>query len=386
MRRINSALILLMLSWMVSSCIKPFDPDIQSSDVQKYVVTGQITDVDGFQFIKISKTSPVGDPQDIPVPGCSVRILDDKGNSFNMIEKANSNYTAFIDSRFLVPGTSFKIDITTPSGENISSDFDQMGRCPEIDSVYYEKKDLQITNTGKTFNGIQFFIDLKGAATDSRNFRWEATETWEYHSDYPLQWYYDGEMHHVYPPDYSLQVCWTTASINTIFTLSTGNLVENKYAKLPLNFLGSNGPRLLYGYSLLIKQYALSEAAYNYWDQLRTNSTQQGGLYQQQPLTIKGNLHNITNPKDGVLGFFGVSSVKTKRVFIQNVPGLEVTYTTPCVADTLGWGGLSVYLPSEYPIYLAGNAIRPYNYVLSKECVDCRSRGGNTVKPPYWPN
>lgn len=393
MQRINSVLILLILSQMVSSCIKPYDPDIQSKDVQKYVVSGQLTDDSSQQIIYISMTSPVDSPRFIPVSGCRVTISDNKGNEFPMSDigggwghmGGDGSYRTWINPAFMVPGAAFKIDIITPSGEHISSDFDQLKECPDVDSVYYDKKAMQTANTGKTFNGIEFYLDLKGTAKQSRNFRWEVTETWEHHADYELQWYYDGTTHHVWPPDYSMQICWTTANINTIFTLSTGNLAENKYFRFPLNFVGSEGPRLVYGYSLLVKQYGLSEQAYNYWDQLRINSTQQGGLYAKQPLAIKGNLHNITNPGVDVLGFFGASSVKTKRVFIKNVPDLPLTYSPTCTWDTLGKDGYAAYSPSQYPLYLMGTFSGPKRIVLAKECVDCRSRGGNNIKPSFWP-
>jgi hypothetical protein len=153
----------------------------------------------------------------------------------------------------------------------------------------------------------------------------------------------------------------------------------------PLHFVDNHTSRLMYGYSLLINQFALSEAAYSYWDQLRINSSEQGGLYEKQPLSITGNLHNNINPDQKVLGFFSVSSVKSKRIFVRDIDNFSFDFTDFCSPETLGVGGLRSIDPSEYPAFLAGNSFEYYGIQLSQYCVDCFSLGGINIKPVFWP-
>ncbi len=385
--RINLMFPFLMMALLVSSCIKPFNPDINPRDVQKYVITGQLTDDGGAQTLNVSMTSLIGDPKYLPVTGCSVKILDNKGNEFPMQDMGLGDYTTMINPGLIVAGISYKVKLTTPTGDVIESDFDQMNECPKVDSVYFLRKDLPGKNPGQLTRGIQFYVDLNAAGFESHYYRWEAVETWEYHAEYPLEWYYDGKVHKVSPPDYSRQVCWSTLKVADIFTLSTNNLVENKYAMLPLHFVSNRTSRLAYGYSLLIKQYALSEAAYIYWDQLRINSSQEGGLYAKQPLKLKGNLHNLTHPEVDVLGFFGATSMKSKRIFIRNVPGLLLDFNTYCNPVFLVRGFAALGL-DDYPVYLMTDKLTK-NYTLtqlSEECVNCLSLGGKNVKPDFWPH
>jgi hypothetical protein len=56
------------------------------------------------------------------------------------------------------------------------------------------------------------------------------------------------------------------------YVLTTSNLVENKYIGFPLNSVDNHSNKLIYGYSMLVYQYAMSEAAYQYWEQMRSNS------------------------------------------------------------------------------------------------------------------
>lgn len=330
--------------------------------------------------------SPVSDPQYIPVSGCAVRISDDKRNQFTMQESPAEPgvYRVHIDSQDLTPGKSFKIDIITPDGTSIESDFDRMPICPEVGEVYYEIEEIISELSGEKERGIRFYTDLDAGDIQSRFFKWDVTETWEYQVDYPREWYYDGTVHHIFPPDYSRKVCWSTELIKEIYTLSTSNLDANRYTRFPLNFVSSKTSRLIYGYSLLIDQSALSEEAYSYWDQMRINSTGLGGLYEKQPLSITGNLHNTADPDVEVLGFFGASSVKSKRIFVSNVDGLVIEFVGYCTPVPLKYG-FSELSPFDYPAWLMGDEDTYYMVLLSNDCVDCLYYGGTNIKPDFWP-
>ncbi len=385
-----SAILVLMLS----SCVKRFEPEINKTDVEKYVVTGQVIMGDAVQVVNICTSSPITKPEIKPVTGCQVTILDAKGNSYIAKDVWGGNYEAVIPVIAMVPGNSFKVDIVTSGGVHITSDFDQIQDCPPVDSVYYVVQHLPTSSPIEFNDGIQFYVNLDAQNYACRYYKLEATETWEYHTQYPIEWFYTGYLHHVFPPDSSKMVCWRTSKVRDVFMVSTKDLAQNKYLRYPLHFVDNlSSPRLVYGYSLLIRQFALSDAAYEYWEKIRVNSQEQGGLYESQPLSVKGNLHNITNPGQDVLGFFGATTVRQKRIFVKNVPDLPLEFVFNCVFGNLQWGlqGAPAYM---YPIYLpprivfqGDSAIRTYDVIsIDHECVDCTSTvGGKNVKPDFWP-
>ena len=384
MRRIKGILTGILISVLFTTCITPFEPEIREKEINKYVVSGQVSDNRDFHTISVSKASSVNEPQFIPVRGCSVRIVDDSGRIFPMHELSGDGlYSGNIDRSFIMPGISFKVEITTPEGVNIESDFDPVNQCPVVDSVYFMRKSLT-TNMGIETKGIQFYVDLDGENTGSKYFRWELFETWEYHVPYRREWYYDGSIHHIVPPDYSRKICWATEQVKNIYTLTTGNLTENKYQMFPLHFVGNRTSRLAYGYSLLINQVSLSGDAFTYWDQLRINSAEQGGLYEKQPLSVAGNMHNRTNPDEDVLGFFSAVSVRSKRIFIKDVENLDLDFETYCNPAILR-KGLSEFSPEDFPAFLMGDERGFYMIYLGNECVDCLSLGGMNIKPEFWP-
>ena len=379
---------IVIIFWMsfilLQSCIVHYNTLIENSNINKYVVSGMVNDNDEVQTVSVSFSSSISNPEYIPVSGCYVRIFDDGGNQFEMKEAGSGNYQTRIDKSYLVPGTSFKVEIITSDGISIESDFDKMSECPEIDTIYYVRRGTQENSSGQITQGLQFYIDLNADNLSSHFFRWEAIETWKYNVPYAKWWYYDGTVHQISPPDSSTMVCWSTQKVKNIYTLSTKSFVENRYSKLSLHSVDNSTPRLMNGYSLLLNQFSLSEAAFSYWDQLRINSFEQGELYEKQPLSITGNLHNNTNPDQEVLGFFSASSVKSKRIFIKPIDDFEFHTIIYCRPDTLRFGLKSIR-PSQYPAYLFGSEFVYFQILLEPYCVDCTSLGGTTVKPDFWP-
>jgi len=387
MINIKNILLFLLTALTLNSCFKAYEPEIEGSDARKLVVSGIVTDINGNQKVTITMSSSINEPEETPVTGCMVTISDDQGHQFQLVDSANGDYYGRIETSYLAPGSSFKVEIITPDGDKIISDYDQFSSCPEVDSVYYTRKDLPTSDPDKFTEGIQFYVDLNGKNTDSRYYRWEAIETYEYHSDYPIEWLYNGQrVVHIYPPDYSKDTCWATLLVRNIYTQTTENLAENKYSQFALHFVDNTTSRLLYGYSLLVKQYSMSETAYKYWNQLRTNSTEEGGLYERQPMASQGNLQNLTHPDKDVLGFFGVSSVKSKRIFVQNVENLEIKFLSFCNPKPMSKWGFADYSHLPKPLYLFGDYKGYQMILMNVECVDCTSMLGKNVKPDFWPN
>ncbi len=376
---------MLIVFQMLASCIEEYIPSIEAGETKKYVVSGQLTNESEDQVISVALASSIRDPGPAPLNDCEVRISDEDGNKYSGKEFEGGKYRIRIPVEKLVPGHSYRLEITTPAGTELVSDFEELPDCPLIDSVYYLRDSLP-TNDPETFiEGIRFYLDLDARGYENTFFKFDVEETWEYHSEYPLEWYYDGQLlHHVDPWDYSHFVCWKTLRIPEIFILSTGELKQNTYSRFPLHFVDNSTQRLVYLYSILVKQYAISNQAYLFWDQLRINNIEEENQYETQPLPIQGNIRNITDPKQEVLGYFAVCSVSKKRIFVKDVPDLEIHFQPDCGVALLRYG-LRDLTPDVYhfPVYLYID--RGAYYELSPECIFCEMLGGSTTRPAYWP-
>jgi hypothetical protein len=372
-----------MVLLFLAGCIEPYSPNLHGEAENIYVVSGEVTDREGYQVVEISKAAPIGQPVYIPVTGGVLSIEDDRGHVFGMEEFSAGQYRVWMDQQFLKAGNSYRLRIMLPDGDEILSDYDMMHSSPGMDSVYYERVEMISPVTGANVLAIQFYTDFHGTETDSRYYRWSAVETWEHHSPWPIEFYYDGKINVVDPPDYSLSVCWITKPISQVITLSTLNMITNDYLKLPIIYVDNSTTRLYFGYSVLITQHSLSEAAYNYWEQLRINNDHRGGLYEKQPLPVTGNLKNLTDPGKRILGFFQASGTSEKRFFIDAIRDMGIYYDEICSPYGLGRKGWREYTRADYPVYLV--IYQRVRLIVDSHCVDCRYYGGVLEKPAFWP-
>lgn len=364
-----------MLLLGIQSCIEFYRPDTGIS-VEKYVVDGQITDQEGYQYVTVSTTSSFDNPKFVPLSFCQVKIRDNNGNEFNLSEYERGKYRAWITKEYLVPGNSYQVDITTTMGIEFVSDFDQMPVSAELDSLYFDKKDVIVANPLQPVQAIQFYVDFDRSNTTCYFFRWEIVETWEHHAVYPITWYNGGNSYY-FPPNYSRYTCWTTEVQKNIYVLSLKNNLLDVYRRKPLHLVDNQSQKLTFGYSVLVNQYSLSEEAYMYWEKLSKNS-EQGGLYYSQPIRAKGNITCVSDPEIDVLGFFSASSLSSKRIFVQNIPDFDV-YEPQCTSPRLP--NPKVSEPFKYMIEIDG-----VKYIIDDACVECDYMSGTTVKPTFWPN
>jgi hypothetical protein len=161
-----------------------------------------------------------------------------------------------------------------------------------------------------------------------------------------------------------------------------------------LHFVPFTDERLRVKYSLLVRQYTINNDAYNYMQALVDQNTDQDGLLTRQPYQVKGNISNIKNEEEKVLGYFIAGGVNnSERLFVE----APYDYKEPCGYDTIQWHidrYIEVADPSEWPLYFTyiyfenpDNPQLPELEVLAlvkPYCVDCTIRGGVALKPDYW--
>ncbi len=106
--------------------------------------------------------------------------------------------------------------------------------------------------------------------------------------------------------------------------MDLSNVEGDLYKKAPLNFVSSETRRLHYRYSLLVRQMALSKKAFWYWDELAKNLQSKGNLFDTQPSLTPSNICNVNDEDELVIGYFSISGATEKRIFVEDIPDLEV--------------------------------------------------------------
>jgi hypothetical protein len=380
--RLNRYSLIWIVLILFSSCIEEYTPEIDDEDSGLYVVQGRVTDLDGFQTISVTRSSAISDPQVIPVEGCNVKIIDDQENVYQANPTEPGDYLAYIDPSFLTDGAAFRLEVTTPSGDILRSGFDTLRTCPDIDSIYYIIEDFVTSDPEVYIPGIQFYIDFNGTNIKTKKMKFEVEETWKYQMEYPIQWIWDGRtLTTIDPPDYSKNICWNTSNTGNIYTLTTENLNANVFRKFPLHHVLNNSNKLLMGYSILFRQLTIADPVFDYFEKIKDNVLDNGGLYETQPQQIEGNIHNVSDPNTRVLGYFYAAGASEQRKFISTVEGLELNLADFCTPISLDLG-YRFLRNLTHPVYLL---LEGGQFLLDDLCVDCTAWGGVTVQPDYWP-
>ncbi|MCX6302252.1 MAG: DUF4249 domain-containing protein [Bacteroidia bacterium] len=364
---IYSGPVVLSLLLLVSACVTNFIPET-NEDNNILVVEGLITDQYRTNVIKISTSFPLGKPMGAkPLKGCQVTITDENNISYNLKESFFGRYiTDSTEFRGHVGGT-YTLRIVAGNLTYVSSPMEMLP-VPPVDSLFYEKEVIVESNEwGRPEEGCQIYLSTYDQLNNCLYYRWDFTETWEFQIPYPV-------------PN---SRCWITEHSDNIYIKNTSVYSQAKVTDFPLHFVSNATDRLNVKYSILVNQYSLSEDEYNFWEKVQNVLENVGGLYDVTPVTISSNIHCLTNPEEIVLGYFSVSAVSQKRLFIKDsFSGLPVLYRyNRCFGDTI-WGnadipGLNVYawVIEDYITYKI--------ITWEKDCADCTTRG-TLVRPSFW--
>jgi hypothetical protein len=379
---------LYILVLVLFCCKKPFNPSVVSSPNSYLVVEGVINSGSDSTIIKLSNTVKLN--QQVvqnPVLGAIVTVEGDQNTNYPLLDlNSTGNYEA--PSLNLASTQKYRLHVKTASGSEYVSDFVAIKPTPPIDSIGY------IIQNGN----VNIYVNTHDPSNNTRYYRWEYQETWQFHSKYESSWVLDTTTNTIVPRPVSLAIynCFGNNTTSTILLNSTAKLSQDVIYQSPVTRFSINAERIETKYSILLKQYALTEQAFEFYQNIKNNTESLGSIFDAQPTQLIGNIHSVNNTNEPVIGFITVTNVQSKRVFLTNAivpPYTPVNYPYDCEkdeADYIGHLGLTVedlliYRPiTNIPIsaVYSGPVIVGFKY-SSIPCVDCTLRGTKTV-PVFW--
>ena len=364
------------------NCKQSYEPAVIKANKNFLVVDGIInTGTNSITTIKLSRTRNITDSVYFsPELGAQVSIVSKSGSSYNLHDQGNGAYTS--DALTLSMNDAYALQISTVNNEKYLSAYVVPKQTPAIDSLQWQYFG----------NGVTIFLNTHDPQNNTRFYRWEYVETWEYHSPYDAEvGLNNGLMFYVVDqPLNQKHICWQTSTSTNILLGSSINLAQDVISHDSITNIPQNSIKLVRRYSILLKQYALDSTAYNYWQLLQKNTQQLGSLFDAQPTQLTGNVVCLTNSAEPVLGYVSASSVQESRIFIDKteVPGWNaIEYSGESCSDLV-----IDQNPANYLIYnYSDTSYAPYFFtgttglhIAKKTCVDCTLQGGTNEKPSFW--
>jgi len=382
MRLFQNILIAICAIGSLNTCVKPFEIETIGSS-EFLVVEGFLSDQFTTSQIKLSRSTTVDDGTFPPESGATIRIESNFGPTISFSETEPGLYTV---SSFLAGsvGNTYQLFIETQNGNEYSSDPVIMRKTPPIDRLYG-------TFTGGNFGtGLYFFLDTEDPFGETHFYRWEWVETYEINTPFPSKFDWVGG-NDVIRREFFTDHCWPSQSSQNIIIKSTLGLGEDKVNQLFIRYLPSSTDAMRIKYSLMARQFSLSQEAYQFWDGLKTINENQGTLFDVQPSAVRGNIHSLTDENEIVLGYFDAAEIREVREFFVPEDFADQGFSPiqsnlDCVPDTVAMDQLGAtfepFAESSTPLTIFDVTIAGW-LVLPQPCTDC-SKMGTIFEPDFW--
>ncbi len=312
----------LVLLGLINACVEPYDKafNLKASPL---VIDGFITDqAEGDTIvIKTAKTASTTYAE-IPLDGCKAVVIENGGSPVALREFGSGRYVTPVGFRGKI-GNSYKLQFITPDGNKYESNDETIIAVPEFQKVY-DKFDTKATTNDKGtifYPASVVYIDTQDPPNERNFYLWrfihfekisicatcergvynKANETCVDNRGFTYDYHCDGS-------------CWNIAYSSTV----------NVFSDINSNGLNIKGrviakiPYYNYGGCLIeVQQASISSGAYNFYKLLDQQGQSTGSLTDTPPAAIVGNVKNINVSAEPVVGYFGASSIKKIRYWIN---------------------------------------------------------------------
>jgi len=361
------------------TCKKPFEPPILNNDLNLLVVDGIIAcGTNAVTTITLSHTARLGDSVlFVPELNATVFIELEQGGSYMLQEQGKGIYIS--QPLNLNANNKYRLRIRTLPAKEYISEFTEGKNPPPIDSLTW-KQDQNVTVSVHTHDPLN----------NTRYYRWDYTETWNYTSSLHAMWGVKDGMIFLIDSTTQMDSCWRTGNSTNIIVGTSIALNEDVISYHPVAVIPQHSEKISKGYSVLVRQYGITEQAFRYLQLIQKNTQQLGTLFDAQPSQLKGNIQSVDNPDEPVIGYVSASTFTEKRTFIRNKELTDWHYSSSGVF--CGVFREVERNPIDYRIYTYPDLdYAPYYFVTQgplivayKACLDCREQGGTNVKPSFW--
>lgn len=362
----------------IISCKESYAPEVTTVNANYLVVEGFINTGTDSTIIKLSRTVLVNNKTVAkPELTATVTVESDGNISYPLKDLGNGTYAAI--GLNLDKTKKHRIRIKTLKGTTYVSDFVESKTSPEIDDVNFTANSL----------GVQLNVSTHDDTNQSRYYRWDYQDTWEFHAMYASVLKSNGTvLVERKLPDEGIYICYKTEKSTNVHLSNTLKLDKDVVNKAQLSFIEGGAEKVSVRYSILVKQYVLTKEAYDFWEKLRKNTESLGSIFDAQPSQLTGNVRNIADLNEPVVGYIGAGTVTQKRIFIDRtqLPFWPRIYPYQCHdPDTVKTPndlnnvikGLTIPLDN---VYVNGKFV---TITTNPGCGDCTIRGTNK-KPSFW--
>ncbi len=287
-------LLLILSAILHFSCIEEIEPFVKSDKI--LVIYGGITNEYSKHPIRVYYTTNFNS-QSVFVEDATVRVQSESG-AVIAYEYNKYGYYYACDSVEGQPGESYELIVELGDGKRYLSTIDQLNAPPAIKSIQHE-----LGFSEDFLSVLNFNIAYDDPPNQLNYYKWGFDGTYQVEAPEP--------------GDSTYRFCWVPYNDNELISMDEdlfydGRTIDNKYVfSIPLD------RKFEHGFDLYLKQYSISKKAFEYWEALDNQKKNTGSIFEKSNFQIRGNIQNIDNPEELVLGLFEVAGMTAEHYFID---------------------------------------------------------------------
>lgn len=309
--------IYLILLFFIASCVERIDFPVER-EAGIIVIDGTLSNEDVLQQVRLGATA--ASPRvPIPISDAQVRLFDGQGNFENYVLDPIKEGTYILMGERLKGeiDKTYYIEVELANGEIYRSRPERMLEQQAIlENIYYDFSiEKESNGQGIVFENlyINAYIDVDMSQADSSFFlKWDVEEVFLLTpTDFPDPFGYIPPPCFVYkyPSDIDL-------NLFDGFKNEIPRLQRLKVGRQKIDWTFREK------HYFTVRQRSMNREAYEYWEKADNLLSAVGNIFDIPPAPLPGNLYNINDPEEEVLGYFDVSSTSLKRfrTFREDIP------------------------------------------------------------------
>jgi len=306
--------LIILFFVITTACITPIEVIIDE-EINVLVIDGFITTETGPHEIRITRSAKFGDifVGNIElISNALVLVRDQTGKVVELIEDRPGFY--FTPDTFKGEiGFSYTLLVETLAGESYSSFPQTIVPSPPIGDVFFQYRSTPTLNPSVTNSGLDILVRFDDPLDERNFYMWEVDGEYRVFTNPEL---YRDPMSGALAPKDCCNVCYITDTGVSVDILSdiqvNGNTVVQK-----IGFLQDDRRRFQDQYRIEIRQFSITEAAFEFFRVLRNQLEISGSIFDPPPATIGSNIINLNDPNAATIGYFGAFDIQTFEGFVD---------------------------------------------------------------------
>ena len=304
MNKFYQIIFLIGSVFFFTTCLDEIDIDPPPT-IPLLTISGNIYDVPGPYTITVQQSANFSSGADglfRPVTDATIKLVSDAGEEEILTELPMGVYVSDANGIRGTIGRTYHLEIET-GGQTYQSIPEYLHPVISPQSIDIEVSTEEEINEAGNFverDNVSFFINTN--IPNERSFlKWNSFGIYEF-----IEIGLDGRICYV-TEDIDLDIVVVVDSEN----IATDLLEKQKINERPIN------DRFSARYCVNIIQQSITERAYNFWSTVAEEFERSGGIFESPPGKIQGNIFNVADESEVVLGYFSASAVDTIRRLIQ---------------------------------------------------------------------